>query len=71
MLGGEDPSALLPMHEVERRYILHVLDTAGGNKTLAARILGFNRRTMYRKLERFDGKAPERASTATGGGTAE
>jgi DNA-binding protein Fis len=26
----------------------------GGNKTVAARILGFDRRTMYRKLERFD-----------------
>ena len=27
VVGGDDPSALLPMHEVERRYILHVLDT--------------------------------------------
>jgi DNA-binding NtrC family response regulator len=26
----------------------------GGNKTSAAQILGFDRRTMYRKLERFD-----------------
>ena len=54
VLGGEDVGALLPMPEVERRYILHVLETAGGNKTLAARILGFDRRTMYRKLERFE-----------------
>ena len=54
VVGGDDPSALLPMHEVERRYILHVLDAVGGNKTVAARILGFDRRTMYRKLERFD-----------------
>jgi two-component system, NtrC family, response regulator AtoC len=52
--GGDDPAALLPMHEVERRYFFHVLESAGGNKTLAARILGFDRRTMYRKLERFD-----------------
>ena len=27
---------------------------SGGNKTVAARILGFDRRTMYRKLERFE-----------------
>jgi two-component system response regulator HydG len=54
VVGDGDPSALLAMHEVERRYILHVLETVGGNKTLAARILGFDRRTMYRKLERFD-----------------
>jgi two-component system response regulator HydG len=52
--GGDDAAELLPMHEVERRYFFHVLETAGGNKTLAARILGFDRRTMYRKLERFD-----------------
>jgi DNA-binding NtrC family response regulator len=52
--GGDDAAELLPMHEVERRYFFHVLESAGGNKTLAARILGFDRRTMYRKLERFD-----------------
>jgi transcriptional regulator with PAS, ATPase and Fis domain len=49
---SDDPNALLPMEEVERRYILRVLDAAGGNKTLAAQILGFDRRTLYRKLER-------------------
>jgi DNA-binding NtrC family response regulator len=54
VVAGDDPSVLLPMHELERRYILHVLDTVHGNKTVAARILGFDRRTMYRKLERFD-----------------
>jgi two-component system response regulator HydG len=53
VLAADDPSALLPMHEVERRYILHVLDAVQGNKTMAARILGFDRRTMYRKLERY------------------
>ena len=53
-IGAEDAGTLLPMHEVERRYFFHVLESVGGNKTLAARILGFDRRTMYRKLERFD-----------------
>jgi two-component system response regulator HydG len=51
--AGDDPAELLPMHEVEQRYILRVLEAAGGNKTLAAQILGFDRRTMYRKLARF------------------
>ncbi|HEY0711621.1 MAG TPA: sigma-54 dependent transcriptional regulator [Polyangia bacterium] len=50
---GEDQQTLLPMHEVERRYFFHVLESVRGNKTVAARILGFDRRTMYRKLERF------------------
>jgi DNA-binding NtrC family response regulator len=55
--SGEDPAEFLPMHEVERRYILRVLEAVGGNKTAAAQILGFDRRTMYRKLERFAGDA--------------
>jgi two-component system, NtrC family, response regulator AtoC len=53
VVGGDDPGAFLPMHEVERRYVLHVLESVRGNKTAAAQILGFDRRTMYRKLERF------------------
>jgi two-component system response regulator HydG len=53
VLGGDDPSELLPMDEVEKRYILRVLDAVAGNKTAAARILGFERKTLYRKLERF------------------
>jgi two-component system response regulator HydG len=51
-IESSDPSELLPMEEVERRYILRVLEAVGGNKTLAAQVLGFDRRTLYRKLER-------------------
>ena len=50
---GEDPSELLPMEDVEKRYIQRVLETVGGNKTMAARILGFDRTTLYRKLARY------------------
>ena len=51
-IESNDPAELLPMEEVERRYILRVLEAVGGNKTLAAQVLGFDRRTLYRKLER-------------------
>jgi two-component system response regulator HydG len=40
---------LLPLEEVERRYIRRVMAAAKGNKTLAAQILGVDRRTLYRK----------------------
>ncbi|MCA9146779.1 MAG: sigma-54-dependent Fis family transcriptional regulator [Planctomycetales bacterium] len=50
VIAGHDPAELLPMEEVERRYIQHVLKTVGGNKTTAARILGLDRKTLYRKL---------------------
>ncbi len=54
-LGVEtlDPSNVLPMDEVERRYVLQVLEAMGGNKASAARALGVDRRTLYRKLERW------------------
>jgi two-component system response regulator HydG len=53
IVESEDPSELLPMGEIERRYVLRVLQAVGGNKTLAAEVLGFDRRTLYRKLERY------------------
>jgi DNA-binding NtrC family response regulator len=60
-VDSNDPSELLPMEEVERRYIQRVLEAVGGNKTLAAQVLGFDRRTLYRKLERVrDPMARER-----------
>ncbi len=53
IVASEDGSDLVPMEEVEHRYILRVLQAVGGNKTLAAQILGFDRKTLYRKLERY------------------
>ena len=40
----------LPLAEVERGYIRRVLDACDGNVSRAARILGIDRRTLYRKL---------------------
>jgi two-component system response regulator HydG len=56
LVVSENPQELMPMEEIERRYILRVLDAVAGNKTLAAQILGFDRKTLYRKLERFQPK---------------
>ena len=50
---SDDPTDVVPLEEVERRYILRVLDAAGGNKASAARLLGLDRKTLYRKLERW------------------
>jgi two-component system, NtrC family, response regulator AtoC len=67
-IPGEDPVELLPMDEVERRHILRVLKAVGGNKTTAAEVLGFDRRTLYRKLERY-GESVERDSRELKNGT--
>ena len=60
VVASDNPAELVPLEDVERRYILRVLESVQGNKTLAARILGLDRVTLYRKLERYrerDGKA--------------
>lgn len=51
MLAGEDPTELVPLEEIERRYIEHVLKATAGNQTQAARILGVDRKTLHRKLK--------------------
>jgi len=43
----------VPLAEVERRYVLRVLEAVGGNKTSAAHVLGVTRKTLYRKLEEY------------------
>ena len=53
LVASDDPRELVPLEEVERRYILRVLEAVGGNKTLAADTLGLDRKTLYRKLERY------------------
>jgi len=41
------------LDELERRYIIHVLQTVSGSRTRAAEVLGIDRRTLYRMAERF------------------
>jgi len=54
VLGGDDPSEFQSLAAVERRYIESVLRAVGGNRSLAARVLGLDRKTLYRKLKRFE-----------------
>ena len=53
VVAGDDPSELISLEEMERRYILRVLEAVAGNKTLAAQILKMGRKTLYRKLELY------------------
>ena len=53
LIAASDPTELVSLEEAERRYILRVVETLGGNKTLAARILGIGRKTLYRKLAQY------------------
>jgi two-component system response regulator HydG len=53
LVTARDQAELPSLDEVERRYILRVLDVTGGQRKVAARILGVDRKTLYRKLERY------------------
>lgn len=48
--GGPPAYEPLTLAEVERRHIRAVLEATGGNRREAARILGLNRSTLYRKI---------------------
>ncbi|MFQ5693373.1 MAG: sigma-54 interaction domain-containing protein [Nitrospinota bacterium] len=46
-------NGLSRLAEIEREYVLRVLRETGGNKRKAALILGIDRSTLYRRLERY------------------
>jgi two-component system response regulator HydG len=45
-------ASIVTMEQIEHRYIARVLSLVGGNKSVAARLLGYDRRTLHRKLGR-------------------
>ncbi len=51
--GDSNPAKPLAMEDAERNHILQVLAQCGGKKGEAARILGINKSTLWRKMKRF------------------
>ncbi|HET6336056.1 MAG TPA: sigma-54 dependent transcriptional regulator [Polyangiales bacterium] len=56
LVVADSPSDFVALEEVEKRYILRVLDAAQGNRSVAARILGLDRKTLQRKLALWQGE---------------
>ncbi len=48
-IGSDDPTELVPLAQIELRYIEHVLKSVDNNQSQAAKILGVDRKTLYRK----------------------
>jgi len=69
--AGVEATELVALEEIERRYILRVLDAMHGNKSRAAQVLGLDRKTLYRRLERYgatpNGQSPSAPSLADAG----
>ena len=53
LVASANPGELVPLRTMEERYLRRVLTAVRGNKTAAARILGIERKTLYRKLQRY------------------
>jgi two-component system response regulator HydG len=53
LVVAADADELVTIDELERRYVARVLDAVGGNKSSAARVLGIDRTTLYRMLDKF------------------
>ena len=50
------PESVIPLEEMERQAVLRALAGAGGDKLLAARLLGIGKTTLYRKLRKYQQK---------------
>jgi two-component system response regulator HydG len=61
VMAADAAEDIITLDELERRYITRVLKLLGGNKARAAQRLGVDRRTLYRKLERYEGSQPRPA----------
>jgi len=56
-IGGQEilmPEKPLSLRQLEKRYVLKVLQETGGNKMKASEILGIDRTTLYKILEKED-----------------
>ncbi len=60
VLDSDDPEQLPSLEDVARRYVLRVMSAVGGNKRQAARVLGIDRKTLYRRLEAYGVEVGER-----------
>jgi two-component system response regulator HydG len=58
VIEGDRSEDLIPLADLERKYIQRVMNAVGGNKSKAARVLGIDRRTLYRMFEREQGAPP-------------
>ena len=62
----EEPDPIGSLFDAEMRHVLRAVDFLGGDKTRAAILLGIDRRTLYRRLERYEAKKARASATKRG-----
>jgi DNA-binding NtrC family response regulator len=53
LANGVPPTNSETLEDAEKKHVMDVLRQSGGNRTLAAERLGIQRRTIYKKLQRW------------------
>jgi two-component system response regulator HydG len=56
--GGSRAEEVATLQRMERQAILQALDTTGGDRVRAARLLGIGKSTIYRKLKEYGLEGP-------------
>ena len=56
-VDAEEEDEFLTLEQLEARYIRKVMKAVEGNKSKAARILGLDRRSLYRRLDKYEVEA--------------
>ena len=51
-----DASEIVTMEENELRYVQRVMEAVAGNKSHAARLLGIDRKSLWRRLAQLEQK---------------
>ncbi len=64
-----EATELVSLDEMEKRYIARVLEATGGSRTRAAKILGVDRTTLWRKLDRLKNERARAEREANARGT--
>jgi DNA-binding NtrC family response regulator len=57
---GDDQ--FITLDDLEKRYILRVVEALNGNRSLAAQTLGLDRKTLYRKLLLYSGRTKTKSA---------
>jgi transcriptional regulator of acetoin/glycerol metabolism len=41
------------LEDIEKEHILNILEETGGNQSKASKMLGINRKTLYKKIHKY------------------
>jgi two-component system response regulator HydG len=66
VVTANDTLEVVALEELERRYVQRVLALFGGNKSQTAEVLGIDRRTLYRKIEKWSEETATNGVSSSG-----